>query len=64
MTTDFDKLLPRSIYTMTVKELNELRDDLGRFKYMIIERIQQLEEQPPTLGIHVSETIKASDVVR
>lgn len=62
MMTDIDKLLPRSIHTMTVEQLRELKNDVLRFEYKIIERIQKLEA-PPALGVSVAEGVGTDEKV-
>lgn len=57
---DIDKLLPRSIYTMTVDELLELAKDIHRFQRQVDERMKNMET-PPALGVSVNDGIAAED---
>lgn len=56
---DFDKLLPRSIHTMTVDELLELAKDIHRFQRQVDERMKNIA--PPALGVSVNDGIAAED---
>lgn len=51
-----------SVWGDRVDELKNLQIELKRFEYKLIERIQNLEQSPPTLGIHVSEDTHTEDV--
>lgn len=41
--------------TDNLDELREFKRDLHRALYAVTERIQELENKPPDLGIHVSD---------
>lgn len=59
---DIDKLLPKSIYAMTVDELLELSKALYQFQQKVEARMKNMQASPPPpLGVSVADGIKSED---